>query len=75
METNTKDKQATGLRFNTTTIVIACALTLFTGIYSYLANAQLDVKQLLFLFLVFYAVLVIGTRLWIRVKSSRRRRL
>jgi hypothetical protein len=52
----------------------ASALTLLAGIYSYTINAPMDARQLLFVLLVFYAVVATAKWLWSRSRSSPRRK-
>jgi hypothetical protein len=62
------------LRRDLTTIGIAFALTLVAGMIGYLANSQLDVQELLFLLVVFYALVVAVRWLWPRIRSARWRK-
>lgn len=62
------------LGFDMTTLCIAFVLTLLAGMYAYLANSTLDVPELLFLLLVFYAVVLAARWLWARVLGAKRGR-
>jgi TIR domain len=60
------------LRPKMTTLYIAFALTVVAGMYAYLKNSPMDVPQLLFLLLVFCALVFAVRSLWGRVQSARR---
>lgn len=62
------------LKLDPTTLVITFALTLVAGMYAYLGNSQLDVQQLFFLFVVFYALVLAVRWLWARVRRRRWRK-
>jgi hypothetical protein len=62
------------LKLEVPIVIIAFALTLFAGMYAYLANWQMDVQQLLFLFVVFYALMLALRWLWARVFRERWRK-
>jgi hypothetical protein len=68
----TKSKALGWLQLNATVLAIAFALTLAAAIYAYTVNASLDVPQLLFLLLVFYALAAATRWVWERIKNSRR---
>jgi len=62
------------LRLDLTTLGIAFALILVAGMFAYLANSPLNVQELLFLFVVFYALVVAVRWLWARGRSARWRK-
>ena len=62
------------LRLDMTTLGSAFVLTLVAGMYAYLANMPLDIPELLFLLLVFYAVVLAVRWVWARVLGARRGR-
>ena len=60
------------LRLEVPILGIAFALTLLAGMYAYLTNSQLDVPQLFFLFVVFYALVLAARCLRARVRRGRK---
>lgn len=62
------------LRLDMTTLGTAFALTMFAGIYAYLANVPLGPSELIFLLLVSYAVVLAMRWQWSWIKSWARRR-
>jgi hypothetical protein len=62
------------LGLDMTTLGSAFGLTLVAGIYWYFVNLPLDVPELLFLLVVFYAVVVTVRWLWARMSGARRGR-
>ena len=59
-------------RVGVTVLMAAVALTLLAAIYAYSANSQLNLPELFFLLLVFYAVVRAVRWLWGRVLAARR---
>ena len=62
------------LGLDMTTLGSASGLTLLAGIYWYLVNLPLDVPELLFLLVVFYAVVLAVRLVWARISGARKGR-
>ena len=56
------------------TIGVAFILMLIAGIFAYLENSPLNVQEMVFLFVVFFAVVLAFRWVWSRVRSARWRR-
>lgn len=58
------------LRLNKTTLLIALGLTVVAEMLAYFANSLLGVPEVLFLFVVFYALVTTVRWLWVRVRKT-----
>lgn len=69
--TGTAPERIGWLRLDLTTLGIAFALIVVAGMIAYLANSPLNVQDLLFLLVVFYALVLAVRWLWARVPRGR----
>jgi hypothetical protein len=56
------------------TIGVAFLLMLIVGIFAYLENSPLNVPEMVFLFVVFFAVVLVLRWVWSRMRSARWRK-
>jgi hypothetical protein len=66
--------QIGGIRLHLRLLGMTFILTLLAAICAYLVNSQFNVQQLLFLFVVFYALMLAVRSLWIRGRRTRWRK-